>query len=186
MILKRMSRRSWGYFDIAPERSGAPRSEWLVRLTPAGRQAQQIWAPLADMVTNRWQLRFGAGTPVPRLSELSGIAGMGIENSLSALGRRGHVVVERDPAAGRARLARLTASGLQARAAYLEGVAGVEREWERRCGKHTVHAVREAVQLPLLSGLTPYPDGWRAQLPPFETLPHFPFVSHRGGYPDGS
>ena len=39
---------------------------------------------------------------------------------------------------------------------------------------------------PLLAGLTPYPDGWRGQVHPPHTLPHFPFVSHRGGYPDGS
>ncbi|HJS94465.1 MAG TPA: MarR family winged helix-turn-helix transcriptional regulator [Solirubrobacteraceae bacterium] len=281
MILKRMSRRSWGYLDIAPERPGAPRSAWLVSLTPAGRRAQQIWDPLADEITARWRTRFGAshvdrihaglsalvdglgvalpefmpitelggnwgvrpatardgssaspgagsrsdrplyallagllvafavelqratgmspvlsanvvrvlddtGVPVRRLSELTGIAGMGIENSLSVLGRRGHVVVEPDPAGGRARLARLTAQGVRARAEYLEGTLRVEREWERRCGARTVHAVREAVELPLLSGLTPDPDGWRGQVPSPHTLPHFPFVSHRGGYPDGS
>jgi DNA-binding MarR family transcriptional regulator len=126
------------------------------------------------------------GVPVRRLSALTGIAGMGVENSLSALGQRGYLVVERDPAGGRARLARLTSRGLEARAAYRKGVAKVEREWGRRCGKRVVHVVREAAELPLLSGLTPYPDGWRAQLPSPRTLPHFPFVSHRGGYPDGS
>jgi hypothetical protein len=42
----------------------------------------------------------------------------------------------------------------------------------------------------------PYPDGWRAH-PPYlsqteampaqaAALPHYPMVSHRGGYPDGS
>jgi hypothetical protein len=126
------------------------------------------------------------GVPVRRLSALTGIAGMGIENSLSALGRRGCLVVERDPAGGRARLARLTADGLRARAAYFEGVERIEREWERRCGERAMDAVREAARLPLLSGLTPHPDGWRAQVPSPQVLPHFPFVSHRGGYPDGS
>jgi DNA-binding MarR family transcriptional regulator len=276
LMLKRMSRRSWGYLDIAPERTGAPRPAWLVTPTPAGRRAQQIWEPLADEITTRWRSRFGAsnfdrlhsgsstlvddldvslpefmpitelsgqwgmrsdgararrggsrpgsplyallsglliafavevqratgmspvlsanvvrvlderGGPVPRLSELTGIAGMGIENSLSALSRRGHVVVEREPAGGRTRLARLTATGLRARAAYLEGAERVEREWGGRCGGPAVQAVREAAELPLLAGLTPYPDGWRAQIPALHTLPHFPFVSHRGGYPDGS
>jgi DNA-binding MarR family transcriptional regulator len=126
------------------------------------------------------------GVPVVRLSELTGIAGMGIENSLSALERGGQIAIQRDPAGGRARLARLTASGLLACAAHLDRVAAVEREWVRRAGKETVHAVREALELPLLAGLAPYPDGWRAQVPPPQTLPHFPFVSHRGGYPDGS
>jgi hypothetical protein len=45
--------------------------------------------------------------------------------------------------------------------------------------------------------LRPYPDGWRAQRPyvtqttavvadPAGTLPHYPMVLHRGGWPDGS
>ncbi len=32
----------------------------------------------------------------------------------------------------------------------------------------------------------PYPDGWRAKVPKPATLPHFPMVLHRGGFPDGS
>ncbi|MGB7741631.1 MAG: hypothetical protein WBL41_02645 [Terracidiphilus sp.] len=39
---------------------------------------------------------------------------------------------------------------------------------------------------PLLQGLHPYPDNWRASLPMPEVLPHFPMVLHRGGFPDGS
>lgn len=49
----------------------------------------------------------------------------------------------------------------------------------------------------LAAGLRPYPDGWRAHPPylsqtqallsdPGGALPHYPMVSHRGGYPDGS
>ena len=38
----------------------------------------------------------------------------------------------------------------------------------------------------LYAGLEPYPDGWRARVPPPATLPHFPMTLHRGGYPDGS
>jgi hypothetical protein len=38
---------------------------------------------------------------------------------------------------------------------------------------------------PLFLGLTPHPDGWRASVPALRTLPHFPMVLHRGGYPDG-
>lgn len=40
--------------------------------------------------------------------------------------------------------------------------------------------------LPLMAGTAPYPDGWRAKAPPPVTLPRFPMVLHRGGYPDGS
>ena len=40
---------------------------------------------------------------------------------------------------------------------------------------------------PVLSGgLEPYPDNWRASIRRPATLPHFPVVLHRGGYPDGS
>jgi hypothetical protein len=51
---------------------------------------------------------------------------------------------------------------------------------------------------PLISaGLVPPPEGWRAHPPyarltqamvadPAASLPHYPMVSHRGGYPDGS
>jgi len=49
----------------------------------------------------------------------------------------------------------------------------------------------------LAEGLRPYPDGWRAHKPylaqttamiddPGGSLPHYPVVSHRGGFPDGS
>ena len=44
----------------------------------------------------------------------------------------------------------------------------------------------EGMASPLLRALAPYPDGWRAQLPPLNGLPHFPMESHRGGFPDGS
>jgi hypothetical protein len=39
---------------------------------------------------------------------------------------------------------------------------------------------------PLLAGLEPYADGWRASRRQIKTLPHYPMVLHRGGYPDGS
>jgi DNA-binding MarR family transcriptional regulator len=137
-----------------------------------------------------------AGVPVRRLSALTGIADMGVENMLSALSRRGYVLVGRDPAGGRARLARVSADGLRAQAAYDAGVPEVERAWEKRGGRKTVRDVRTALEVlvgsgsapdsPVLAGLTPYADGWRADLSPPHTLPHFPFVSHRGGFPDGS
>ena len=35
-------------------------------------------------------------------------------------------------------------------------------------------------------GMQPYPDGWRASVRALPTLPLYPMVLHRGGYPDGS
>jgi len=43
-----------------------------------------------------------------------------------------------------------------------------------------------ARQSPLFRGLEPYPDGWRASVRKPDTLPHYPMVLHRGGFPDGS
>jgi hypothetical protein len=38
----------------------------------------------------------------------------------------------------------------------------------------------------LFQGLEPYPDNWRASVRAPRTLPYYPMVLHRGGYPDGS
>jgi DNA-binding MarR family transcriptional regulator len=53
----------WGYVTVAPDPAGrqakSPPSQWLIRPTPKGRQAQQIWEVLFDVVENRWRERFG-------------------------------------------------------------------------------------------------------------------------------
>ncbi len=38
----------------------------------------------------------------------------------------------------------------------------------------------------LAAGLEPPPGGWPASLRSPATLPHYPMVLHRGGFPDGS
>jgi hypothetical protein len=38
----------------------------------------------------------------------------------------------------------------------------------------------------LFSGLEPPPGGWRAAVRAKDTLPQYPMVLHRGGYPGGS
>ena len=37
-----------------------------------------------------------------------------------------------------------------------------------------------------MRALVPYPDDWRADIRPPRTLPHYPMVLHRDGFPDGS
>ncbi len=53
----------WGYIVIGPDpadrRSKPPHSDWLIRATPAGRKAQEIWRPLFSVIEKRWQARFG-------------------------------------------------------------------------------------------------------------------------------
>jgi DNA-binding MarR family transcriptional regulator len=54
----------WRYITVAPDpsdrRPKPPRADWIIRATPGGRQAQQIWQPLFDVIEKRWQARFGA------------------------------------------------------------------------------------------------------------------------------
>ena len=89
---------------------------------------------------------------------------------------------------------------------------GIEDDWRARFGDGVIDRLAGALRAlyagrdgqdagpdgPLISaGLVPDPAGWRAHPPylrltqamiadPAGTLPHYPMVSHRGGYPDGS
>ena len=72
----------WRYVFVAPASAGRPpnvkregwgsgralRPEWVVRVTPAGRAAQEIWPPLFDEIDTRWANRFG----VEAVDELRG------------------------------------------------------------------------------------------------------------------
>jgi DNA-binding MarR family transcriptional regulator len=53
----------WGYIAVAPNpadpRPKPPRRDWVIRATPAGRKAQEIWKPLFAMIEERWRARFG-------------------------------------------------------------------------------------------------------------------------------
>jgi hypothetical protein len=44
------------------------RTDWLVRLTPMGQRASEIWPPLFDEIEGRWRTRFGAAE-IGRLRE---------------------------------------------------------------------------------------------------------------------
>ena len=68
----------------------------------------------------------------------------------------------------------------------------MESRWQARFGDPAVRAARDAPeqltgdQARLAAGLEPPPGGWRAGLRRLATLPHYPMVLHRGGFPDGS
>jgi hypothetical protein len=53
----------WGYITVGPDpadtRPKPPRSDWLIRATPGGRKAQEVWRPLIGEIEQRWQARFG-------------------------------------------------------------------------------------------------------------------------------
>ena len=63
----------WGYIVVAPDpadsRPKPPRSAWLVRVTPAGRKAQDVWRPMFGAIEKRWIERFGQ-EEIARLREL--------------------------------------------------------------------------------------------------------------------
>jgi len=138
-----------------------------------------------------------AGVRIRDLPTLTGVSKEGNTMALGFLARSGCVVLEADPSASRGKRARLTPRGKQAQDKYLRLLAQTEHRWRQRFGADNVESLRESLvgvmgdRVPLresilFQGLTPYPRGWRASIPPPETLPYYPMVLHRGGYPDGS
>ena len=82
---------------------------------------------------------------------------------------------------------RLTPSGRAARDADGRLLGVVEQRWDARFGDGEIGSLRDALErVAAASSAEPYPtDGGRPSDTP-ETLPHFPMVLHRGGFPDGS
>jgi DNA-binding MarR family transcriptional regulator len=134
------------------------------------------------------------GVRVRDLPQLGGVSKEAISMALGFLQKRGFATVEPDPAGSRAKLVRLTEKGHEARSAYHQRAVEIEERWQQRFGEAPVRALREQLEplvgepaaSPLFRGLDPYPDGWRASVRKPQTLPHFPMVLHRGGWPDGS
>jgi DNA-binding MarR family transcriptional regulator len=283
----------WGYVVVRPDpadsRSQPPRSDWVIRATPAGRKAQQIWRPLFATIDKRWQARFGkaeidrlgeslralarqvgrelpdclpilgyglfsraspqkrrvpageepgvpSGLPVSALlsrvllgfaiefegeSELSlaisanvvrvldeqgvrvrelplltGVSQEAIRMAMGVLGKKGSAVVERDPSGGRAKIARLTPKGREAQDTYHQLSRIIEERWQVRFGLPLLRTLRASLEQlvgdpspqlsPLFRGLEPHHNGWRGSVSKPNTLPHYPMVLHRGGFPDGS
>jgi len=283
----------WGYIVVEPDpadrRPKPPRRDWLIRATPAGRKAQEMWEPLFGVIEKRWQVRFGkeeiaqlretlralirridvdlpdclpilgyglAGKdpeyirrtsargedndsshlPVSallsrvllafaieferesdlslalnanvvrvldeteiRIRDLPRISGVSkelIKVSLGFLQKRGCIIIVSEPGAKGTKLARLTPKGLRAQHAYHRLVSIIEERWQERFGKDYIRHLRNSLERlvgeaplqrsPLSRGLEPYADGWRASVPKPDTLPHYPMVTHRGGFPDGS
>jgi DNA-binding MarR family transcriptional regulator len=135
------------------------------------------------------------GTRVRDIPLLSGVSKEAIAMARGILQKARLIVVEADPA-GRGKVVRLTAKGREAQNAYHRLVGAIEERWETRFGKDVVRKLRESLErlvgdataqgAPLFQGLEPHPSGWRASVRKPETLPHYPMVLHRGGYPDGS
>ena len=136
------------------------------------------------------------GTRIRDLPPQTGISKEAMAWARGVLLRARLAVEEPDPAANRGQVARLTPAGLRAQHLYRELLGTVEERWTQRFGSDTIDVLRQPLEAlataakgqspPLFQALEPYPDNWRASVRPPRTLPHYPMVLHRGGYPDGS
>jgi hypothetical protein len=116
------------------------------------------------------------GVRVRDLPSLAGVSKESIAMALGFLAKRafigkfGNLIVP-------------TRKGREARAAYAELLQKIEDQFDPA----KTLRLREALEaLAPMKSPEPYPDGWRAKLPKPETLPHYPMILHRGGFPDGS
>jgi DNA-binding MarR family transcriptional regulator len=289
--------KRWGYIVVEPnpadKRPKPPRSEWIIRATPAGRKAQEVWKPLIGAIEKRWQARFGKdqinqlmeslralmkkikvsqidvelpdclpilgyglfsrpldraplaagpgdsssssptlpalvsqvllafgmefetysdlslaisanvvrvldekGVRIRDLPLLTGVSKEAISMAMGVLQKKDLVIVEPDQTGDRAKVARLTQEGRKAQDAYRQLLSITEERWQARFGKNIIRNLRTSLERlvgeptaqpsPLFLGLEPHPDGWRASVRKPDTLPHYPMVLHRGGFPDGS
>jgi hypothetical protein len=133
-----------------------------------------------------------------RLRDLPLLAGISKEAVAWAMGIliRAHLAAEEpDPAASRGKIARLTPRGIDAKRVYQESLAAVEHRWQERFTDTTMSALCHALEAlatrdegepPLYQALEPGAGNWRASVRRPGTLPYYPMVLHRGGYPDGS
>jgi methyltransferase (TIGR00027 family) len=137
------------------------------------------------------------GVRLRDLPLVSGVSKEAIAMAMRVLATRRLAVTDQGTDGGRWKVARLTAKGIAAQRAYHEHLASCERRWQDRLDGAALGVTGDVLTAlatpgepdagpPLFAALAPYPDGWRAQVRPPATLPHYPMVLHRGGYPDGS
>jgi DNA-binding MarR family transcriptional regulator len=136
------------------------------------------------------------GVPLRDLPRLSGVSKEGIAMALTFLKNRAFATVQPESSGSRVKMVVLTAKGREAQEHYFELLPEIEERWRAQFGEQAIRALRNSLEQlaldgsahrsPLFGGLEPYPEGWRASVPRPETLPHYPLVLHRGGFPDGS
>jgi DNA-binding MarR family transcriptional regulator len=136
------------------------------------------------------------GTALRELPGLGGVSKEAVSMAMGILSKRDLAFVESSGPSGRTKLVRLTDRGLRAKDACRRLEVSIESNWSEAYGERALDELRdrlerlvgngEAESSPLFAAIKPYPDGWRVSRRTPTTLPHFPMVLHRGGYPDGS
>jgi DNA-binding MarR family transcriptional regulator len=148
------------------------------------------------IAANVLRLAGDAGVAVRDLPRLSGVSKEAIVMAVSWLEKRSLARVVPESPGGRLGVLVLTAGGRHAKQAC-EGLFGeIEERWRACFGGDNILALRIALEKligkpgaqpsPLMAGLQPHPACWRARLPAPQTLPYYPMILHRGGFPDGS
>jgi hypothetical protein len=116
-----------------------------------------------------------------RVADIPGLAGVSKESVAMAMGILTRHKLVTLGKTGSSKIATLTAAGIVAQEAYRKLIATIEKPF----GSELSDALRQ-IQPRLFEAIEPYPEGWRAKVRKPSTLPHFPMVLHRGGYPDGA
>lgn len=127
---------------------------------------------------------------IPRLS---GIAKEAVARLIKLGIKRGYAT---EHLQGRTRVLNLTPGGEKVCGEYLKTAAAIDDQWQTTFGASAILSLRKALEnlvLPesndkprIFRCLNENPEGWHAGLPAQEGLPHYPAISHRGGFPDGS
>jgi hypothetical protein len=142
------------------------------------------------------------GVALRDMPVVTGVSKESIAMAMGVLKTHKLVVEEGIPGAKTGKQVRLTPAGTDVKHRARRLVETMEHEWSERLGEHAIHRLRAALEtiaraegaeanengnaLLLYAGLRPHEENWRAALKPAKTLPHFPMVLHRGGYPDGA
>jgi hypothetical protein len=183
--------------NVLPDIDGLPVASLLARVLLAfalefeGESALSL-AICADAI----RVLNSKGIRVRDLPALSGVSKEAIAMAFGILRKARLVVVEKESRQSPWHVARLTDAGLAVQGSYPGQLAAIETNWQSQFGAAELRALREAAETivgdtvdpnsALMQGIEPYPEGWRAAIARPRTLPHFPMVLHRGGYPDGS
>jgi len=169
--------------DVSALPLGALLARVLYAYTLEAEQGTRAGLPFRE---NLLRLLDDRGAQVRDLPARAGVSQEAQQMALGVLDRGGLGQVGPDPEGSRFKVVRLTPFGVRARDAHAARLRELDGEWAPR-----TQALREVLTPLVASGrllttLTPPEGTWRARLPPPQTLPHYPMVLHRGGYPDGS